>query len=318
MKLNKSLIALAVSTVIATPFAAQADTTLTGNFGFKGVMTMAESGEEDDIVWKSSKSRITIKNTQALAGGTKVTAHLEVDFDDAANGGGSGDVDVRNSRLIANGGFGTVLMAGRTSSGQDANLNGPVDIFENGGKEFFVQGGNASNVLAYVTPAIAGGLKLVIAGVAGNGTNGEIPDALVYRAQYSSSAFSAAVGLVDPQGTDYQRIGFGAKTSLGPVGLGFSYESNVDFTAAGDKNVAGVSASVDLGNSLGLAVGYNAVLDDDSGDQTDAAAYQLLLSKGLTKNISTWVEYDGYNDEAKTALAGGSRDMLAAGMNYKF
>lgn len=309
MALSKTLLVVATAAVMTVSYTAVADVSLSGNMGFKVVSTDSDD-ENVDLVWKSSKARLKAKGVREIANGTKVIGEIEIDYDDGANAGGSG-IEVRTARMILVGEFGTLLMAGRTASGQHAKLVGPVDIFNNGGAAFFEQPSRAPNVLAYVTPTIAGGLNLIVAGIAAGTNNGEDLDATVFRAQYKNDMFSAAAGIVSYP-SDETRIALAGSTKVGAVTIGASFESTKDDPTFGEKDVAGFTAAFDAGNAVTVSAGFNTILKGKATGQEDASAYQLMIQKSLGDGVSVWAEYDGYNDEAA------KDNQIALGMNLSF
>jgi len=312
MKMNKTIAATAVAIATVLPATAMAapSVTLSGVVGGKVVMPMSDD-ETKDWKFSASKARMKLKAVDATSLG-KAIAEIEVDFDDLANSkNADGEaVDVRTARVLLINKAGTFVAIGRGASGQFSNLVGPVDRFKNGGANFFSQGSRSSNVLAYVTPEIAGGLKLVVAGVASGTSNSEDLDATVLRAQYKFKGIKAAAGVVSFP-NDSSRVGLGLSGQAGPVNLGLAYEAND--SRADDKSVLGVAGTMKVGESGSVSVGVNTVMEVADGSAlTDAMAYQVLYAHKLSKQTSMWAEYDGFNDEA--AMDGA----LAVGMDVKF
>ncbi|MDO6462419.1 porin [Granulosicoccaceae sp. 1_MG-2023] len=313
MKLNKTLVAATLAAAVVAP-AAQADVTLSGSFGGFVVAPIDSDVDGDDVLIGSSKARINVKGSEAITDSTAAFAELELDYDDSANAGGKGTIEVRTAKVGVAGNFGTLLIAGRTASGTWNDVVGPMDIFEYGGASFFEQGSRSSNVLAYVTPSFAGGLSFVGAVVASGTNNDEDADALVARARYNNDMVHVAVSMTDYP-SDEQRIGAAASANIGPATLGLAYETTTDDPTFGDKDVAGVTLASGLGNGFSVALGFNTVLE---GAQEDATAIQVLVSKSLSDNVSVWAEYDNYNDEAVELDENIDSDIFAVGMSLGF
>ena len=315
MKMTKTLVAAALAAAVVAP-AAQADVTLSGSVG--GVIAMPLSDDATpgaDLYIGSSKARINVKASEAVSDTAKVIGEIEVDYDDGSDAGADGSaIEVRTARILAVTGAGTFLIAGKTASGQQAALVGPVDIFEYGGAEFFKQVSRTPNVAAYVSPAFAGGVQVVGAVIGFGNNNDEDADALAARVVYGSDMFKAGVGIVNYPATEESRIGLGLEAGVGPATLGLAYESTTDDEGVdgADKDVLGLAVSSDFGNGFSGALGFNTVLSDDVDGQEDATAIQLLISKAMSDNVSVWGEFDTYNDEA------GADDVVAFGMSLSF
>lgn len=301
-----------------------ADAAITASLGGKAVMPLSDdlAGSDQDLDIVASKMRVNVKGIEKSEQGITMIGEVEADFAALANNGGSSEtesVDVRTGKITVLGSFGAFVVGGRTVSGWWNSLVGPMDLFENGGAAFFRQGSRTSAFLAYATPQVAPGLNFTAALVnprsAPFDNNDEDIDVIALKADYKTETFKAALGYVAYPGfapaEDWNRIGFSASTTLGPAALGLAYESTSDSTA--DADVAGVTASFDLGGKMIASVGFNTILD---GVGKDAQAYQLMLKKGVTDKATVWLEYDGFNDDGKAAA--GSEDQLAIGLNFDF
>lgn len=279
MKLKNLTIAIAMATLTATSFAAQAE----DGTSFYGSVRIGINNTDDGVAsttkFQNWNSRMGFKAETEVADGLKGFGHYEFGVDTDPDDNANGALSTRKAYVGLKGGFGRVRI------GQDYHtfyntVIAPMDI---------------------AWDASAGG-----AGALGTYT-GRTGEALTYDTTFSK----VNVGATIYQGEEKYNDGYelGASFDAGPVKLGVGYKDPDDNTAADTGKMYGVSAGGKVGpaeygfaytdydkvgNSIDLHLGYagayvaygQADLDAGNKPTTIAAGYTLPIGK----KTSAWFE----------------------------
>ncbi|KAA3629542.1 MAG: hypothetical protein DWQ09_04685 [Proteobacteria bacterium] len=314
--MNKKLLAIAVAGALAAPLSAQAlDVTTYGVVGWKLV-------DADNASWemKNTKARVGWRASEDTSAG-KFIAEIEIDLDSAANGGntgngeGDGNVNVRRSRVIlATKGAGTFVMAGRTPSGQYADMYSMVDIFEHGGYHYFAQTDHTGKLIAWKSP-VTGGFYVVPALIANDPASAtDDIDVTGLRFVWNGGPWHAGFGLVEANNSpasDSTRESLGVSWTSGPLMVGFTWEDGFGSGAVDGDTVMGLAAAYTAGNNtfkLGL---YNRDSDITPANDGDSAT-TLELAHAFSKNVTGFVTFDSVE------VGGVDADSTAIGINMSF
>lgn len=219
------------------------------------------------------------------------------------------DIDVRTARFVIPGSWGAFVF-GKTASGQWNDIYGGVDIFEENSGALFKQPTRASNVLAWKTPTVAGGLYGVVAALTLSEANEDDIDATAFRVVYKGENFKVAGGQVafsDNTANDYARTAFDGSYKMGAFHLGATIEEVESHPADGDSTVTGLALSYSTGGTT-FAVGHNNFDNDD--DARDNNVTILNVSKALSDRVGAWFEHATYDLEGS--------DNTSIGLRVKF
>lgn len=307
--MNKKLLAIAVAGALAAPLSAQAlDITTYGVVGWKLV-------DADNASWemKNTKARLGWRASEDTSAG-KFIAEIEIDLDDQAMTAGA-DVDVRRSRIIlATKGAGTFVMAGKTPSGQYADMYSMVDIFEHGGYHYFAQGDHTGKLIAWKSP-VTGGFYVVPALIANDpAASTDDIDVTGLRFVWNGGPWHAGFGLVEANNStasDSTRESLGVSWTSGPLMVGFTWEDGFGSGSVDGDTVMGLAAAFTAGNNtfkLGL---YNRDSDISAARDGDSAT-TLELAHAFSKNVTGFVTFDSVEQSGVDA------DSTAIGINMSF
>jgi predicted porin len=306
MKLKNLTIAIAMATLAATSFAAQAE----DGTSFYGSVRVGINNTDNGVVSSTQLqnwySRMGFKAETEVADGLKGFGHYEfgVDTDSADNANGA--LSTRKAYVGLKGGFGRVRI------GQDYHtfyntVIAPMDIA-------WDAGGMGSSFLGTYT-----------------GRTGE-------ALSYDTTVGKVGLGATMYQGDDAYNDGyeFGATFDAGPVKVGLGYK-DADFSGVAEdtSKMYGVSAGGKMGpaeygfaytnrdnygNSLDLHVGYagaylaygQADLDSDAKPTSIAVGYTLPIGK----KTSAWFEAQQTDDDLGTKTSEVTK--LKAALKYDF
>ena len=338
--MKKNILTAAVAALVATPFAASADTTLFGQFEGSVDFLSADSGANDSgIAASSNSSRIGIKGAHDLGGGLKGVYHMEWGVsgtgDETGKGKDSngdsftkGDLSQRNRFVGLAGGFGTVIIGrhdtplkivGRkadlfwsTQLGQNRSLTNPSD----GGPGWDLR---VNNVLAYISPKL-GPVTVIAAYVTDHTLAG--PSSPVVENNDNSAYSVLAMGNFGPifAAVGYEAHDLASSTetesaarltlsgNLGAVKLVGFYQAAKDqgFTAGNDRNVFGVGASFKAGSNTFKGQFYKA--DANKTKTKDGATLMAVgIDHAMSKSTSVYAQYAMLdNDTNGTFALGGA------------
>ena len=313
--MKKSLLALAIAGLAATPMAAQAGAHGTGvTFGGSAGFEIHQL-KDQDINLELTKMRLNATAAQAAGDGT-IIGRFEIDLDNNAHahaGGATGDTEIKDARVTwKTAGAGTFVGVGYGPSSQHSSLVGMMDQFSTGGNNFWDQVSAAGNVLAWVPPLPITVVIGIVGDRQGLSTSDDV-DATILRATWKGGPLTVSAGNV-AYANDESRTGLNVKYDMGATSIALAYEDTQD-----DSGVANSEAQV-----TGLAVKFT------SGPNTFKGAYTMADSKGgnnvtdgstaidfewnyaLSKKVNTFVTINQLNDEA------GDGDAQAVGVNMSF
>lgn len=312
--MNKKLLAIAVAGALAAPLSAQAlDVTTYGVVGWKLV-------DADNASWDmfNTKARVGWRASEDTSAG-KFIAEIEIDLDNGSyannQSGDSDEIDVRRSRIIlATKGAGTFVMAGRTPSGQYADMYSMVDIFEHGGYHYYAQGDHTGRLIAWKSP-VTGGFYVVPALIANDPASAtDDIDVTGLRFVWNGGPWHAGFGLVEANNStasDSTRESLGVSWTSGPLMVGFTWEDGFGAGAVDGDTVMGLAAAYTAGNNtfkLGL---YNRDSDLVAANDGDSAT-TLELAHAFSKNVTGFVTFDSVE------VGGVDADSTAIGINMSF
>lgn len=323
-----------MSIVLASAMAAsvQAEETHQGpNFTARLNLGVLAAGNRDYDMW-AARADVGFNGLMSLDDGIKLKYEFVADFAGELNGTDannetwtSGDSDkgadvyVHTARIFMITDYGMLLVAPRTISGQWGQLYANVDKFEynrfhaqTGAIKIFGQVEQADDVVAYISPELAPGLRFVGAILTINDYNEQSADAVAWRFVYKQGAFNAGLGNVWVSGKQlnptnvpdsYNRRALTAGYDFGQFNLGATYEINDfgDNTAANYDSYA-VVAETRLTDKITATVGYaNKDAENDAADNSGMIA-KLKLQAG--KNSYYYLEGGQYEEAVDNVLAG--------------
>jgi len=277
--MKKSILALAVATALATPFAAQADTILYGSARVSVDYSDDESLLDSDGSWDvvNNSSRLGVLGSEDLGGGLSAVYQYEFGVDLTEGGNFEGN---RPKFVGLKGGFGTLTLG--TQETPYYHVAGITDVFNTDrslGATSFLGGsfngfslnttndrdlGDGSlfrldNSIYYSTPDFSG-----FSGEAMLVMNGSVNDAQGYSdgvdlwniaAKYSNGPFFAGISYISLDADNNFLIGDGISVDLdldqwivglgysgGPFSVGFIYEQGTlnEFGLLGTARINGV------------------------------------------------------------------------------
>jgi len=258
--MNKKVLAIAISSALAVPMAAQAVKVSVGGHVMRAIM-FADDGVASDVMNVdngASQSRLTLKGKEKLGvGGIDVGFALETAWASNMNskvtikgrngntGGADTAFNIRQSYIWFGGKFGKVTM-GHTSGSYDGVVN---KNYSGVGLTGTANGGTTfGNAIEYRTSA--GGFSGITLGQSASSLDGNRHDVL----RYDTPKF-------------------------GPIGVSVSVADNQRWNAA-------VSANTSFsGAKINAAIGYEENTNDGNNDQWGGSA-SILFSQGTNLSVS--------------------------------
>ncbi|GAB4346340.1 MAG: hypothetical protein Kow006_04670 [Gammaproteobacteria bacterium] len=323
--MNKKLLAIAVAGALSAPLAANAaDVNMYGSLGWKLV-------DADNASWdmRNTKARLGWSATETTDYG-KFIGQLEFDFDNGSNSssqsGDSDELDVRRARVIwATQGAGTFVFAGRTPSGQYADMYSHTDIFSHGGYHYFAQGDHTGKLVAWKTP-VTNGLYAVLALIANNTTaSTDDIDVTGFRVVWNSGPWHAGGGVVianNSTASDDTRESIGVSWKNNGLMVGATWEDGIGSGSTDGDQVLGVAASFTAGNNTFKAGFYDLSCDgaggacvdstNHSGNMDGDSGIALEVAHAFSKNVTGFVTFDSVEN------SGTDSDSTAIGLNMSF
>ena len=317
MKLVKTTLALALTTILAQPvLAANVDV-----YGRADVsLQSSDEGDGSFTEVKSNASRIGFKGTHELNESLEVVyqAEFEVDID------GDGDVfKARNQYIGLRGAFGEVLLGNNDSMLKQSQ--GKADVFSdyNGDIKYLWVGENRlSNTITYKSPKF-NGFQLGATYVAEDDVDGQdaISVAAFYgdkslkkSAVYASVAYdSEVIGQSKDKAVSkaaYDTIRATVQGKLAGVTLGLIVQNQENVDTGAEMNGVLVSAKYAIGEAT--LKGQYQLADHKDGDKNSgiSAGVDYKLAKS-TKLYAFYTTFDISTDNR-------DEDYLAAGIQYNF
>lgn len=312
--MKKKVLAVAVTTLLAAPFAAQSATTLFGH-GHASIDAL-DNGTDSGTFISNNSSRIGIKGSHKLSDSLKGVYHMEWGV---SQDGNSASLNQRNRFVGLKGGFGTVVL-GRNdtpvkSIGRKADLFWSTQLGQNRSiTNINRHDARTNNVIAYISPNFGPAtvyLTYMVEDSIGAGFDG-VSAALTLGG--GKAPYFLGIGhdaTVDILGSDATRVTGYYK--LGAIKLTGFYEATTDIgTTAGaagsgvDQDLFGVGAAFKAGKNTFKVAGYVA---DERGSVADSGS--TLLSVGidhsLSKSTAIYANYAAMdNDQGASLRLGGS------------
>lgn len=314
--MNKNILAIAIAAAVAAPSAFAAATVygvahMSGN-SFSDVDS--GSGKAALTSLSSNSSRIGIKGSEDIGGGTSVVYQMEfgVAMDGNADNGTDAHTGInstRNTFIGLGGGFGTVL-AGRHDSfikaagrkydlfgdqvGNNRNILGGANATAS-----YVVDGRHNNVLAYVAPSF-GGVTIAAAYVPSSAVSqAETYDnaaqknaALTAMIDYTAGNFSVTAGYID-----VDKLGGNAITAY-RLGAGYTFGAakvvglyqNAKIATTSAQDAYGLGGSYKVGAAGTIKAQYYSVQETNSA-KNDATLTTVGYDHALSKNTTAYVVY---------------------------
>lgn len=289
--MKKKIIALAVSSVLISPFAMADAPTIYGKLDVN-VGTVTDKGSRA----ADTASRIGVKANEDLGNGLKAVYKIEFDVDVA----GTGTLAGRNQYLGLAGGFGTVLI-GRHDS--PLKVVQPTDTFNDGAADNSTIGmglGNksgeirATNALVYVSPSF-NGVTLLAAGTSpatGNDDRSILGGkhlAAMYGSTKKGLFLSAAMDSFSEAGyglaDDYSQTSFAAQYKTGGL------TANAMLRQFDDGSATDVGTYFNLAYKMGKITVKGKLMQAD----VDGADKATQLAVGLAYSLGKYTTAYAYN-----------------------
>jgi predicted porin len=304
-------------------------------YGHQGV-EVSGSPEQTQNTFFDNGSTIGLKHEHEIAPGIKgfLKAEMEFKADDSATSGGLNKLD--EAFIGVKGGFGSVLVGSEDTVYEWTDM---IDFTETASVRTNILFDNKfageiakdeeGDQLQYVSPSIAGGLKVGIsvpltnetlyAGqLAGMFSNDMLDVALAYS---MGKTLDATADGID-NGTEYgDSIGLGAKVKLNNFAIIGQYETrSADANAAGvennatERDLAALAGIVSLGKSQ-FALGYK--MEENGADVAEEKELIFLQAlHNMSDNMYAYVEYGVGTIEEGAAST--DTEALAIGAAYVF
>jgi predicted porin len=289
-----------------------------------------------------STSRLGIRGSSPDLGGVKFNFNLEGALRE--NSGVLGSTTTTNQLFAREAWVGVSGSAGEARLGTtDVSMAGEMDFltWQFGNFSFFPVngtaieiGGDANNVIAYLSPTI-GGLQLQ-AGYAGNSTsatsdaNNQIKsgsvtyraDAIKLGAGYATKKATTSVGETDAKS-------IGGSYDFGKFSVGAAYVYGDNSTTSTVKSTANVySVRVPLDNGLAAHAVYAMTKDGAQTTANEGTGYTLGVTKTFAPGASVYAAYSSVDNDANSTMymngmgaapsAGRDPSLVTIGINYAF
>lgn len=289
MKFTKTLVAVAIAGIAATPMIASADTTLSGTVA---IMLAGNDGDDGDVRVAVDDVMVGVVSTHEMNNGLDAYGSLRIDLNSLSGadaGGGKAD----NVYVGIKGGFGDLRLgevANAAEYGQVANDLHDIDGNSNGGISYTGTFGPAT-IGADWSPAnnddrIAVGAKFSLGGFA-IGVGGATQDdttKVSAGASFSLAGASVAVHywVRQPDGSDVEpsavavKVGYG----IGGVAAAVTYSQGTDIPADHETKIR-LDLSYGLGGGMTVSSRINANSDHTDAATDDVVDYRLMFSKSF-------------------------------------
>lgn len=335
MNNKKTLLSTALLVAsLSTTVQAEGDVHKGPNFSGKLNMGVLQAGSRDYDVW-AFKADLGVDGLYITDSGLKFKYQLVADFagelngpdengetwtsgenSDLDNGNASeSDIDVHTARVFIISDYGLFLIAPRTLSGQWGQLYGAVDKFEynrmhgkTGPNAIFSQIEQANDVVAYVSPEFAGGVRFIAAALTIADYNKENLDAKVWRFVYNNKkGLKAGLGNVNvsdkllPTDKDYNRSAATLSYDFGGFSLGGTYEIN-DEHPSGNSTSYAVVAEAKVSDAVTATLGY--ANKDHDNDDMDNSGIMAKLTYNTGDKSYLYLEGGQYDETVNNVLAG--------------
>lgn len=307
MKLFKSTIALAVSSVLVTPVFANDAVNFYGKANISA--QVSDDGDDSFTEIKSNASRVGVRGGLAINEGLKLVYKVEVQVD--MDGDSEDNIKARNQYVGLAGEFGEVLL-GKNDTVTKVS-QGKVDLFNDyeGDLKVLWKGDNRMNdTLTYKSPKFSNvQLGLTYSAEGDSDSDDGISASVVYGdSKLKKTDFFASVAMDNEvNGYDVVRTTFATQLSGIKLGAMYQHQENVD----SDEEMDGflVSAAYKL-NDFTLKGQFQTADYDDKGD---LSGYSAGVDYMLAKNAKLYAFYTSFDMDTAN-----DRDYVAAGIEYKF
>lgn len=345
--MNKKLLMAAVaSALVAGPMlSAQAAPTVYGHMHMSMDRFDNDNGNEDGRM-SSNSSRFGFKGDEDLGGGLKAIYQVESGVFAADEGTSGFDGTLRNSFVGFSGSWGVVKFGRHDTPYKDLgrridnfneqigdarNIIGNAGAFDN----------RVSNMIRYESPAVAGGLNVVVQNTSNNGAEGTsttYKDSSLGVNWTSGPLFLGAawneVGTATTNDTTGTRLA--GSYTFNDIVLGLFWESLSDIsgTSGHDRDTMGLFASMKMGNNKLKLHYFDADKYDDAAN-TEGKLWAVGVDHAFSKTAMVYVNYTsvdngtsssafntsgsiGGHGETLATAAGKSPTAYSAGVIVKF
>jgi predicted porin len=342
--MNKSVIAIAVTGILAAPFAAQAETTVFGKVHMSAGMieetdsTQTPTTVTDNAQLRSHASRLGVKGEHDLGEGMKAKYHIEFEVNpDSDNKGstagndGTAGLKRRNQWAGIGAGWGEVRVGRHDTPLKMAQ--GKFDQFNDtdadiSGHYKISQGDlRLDNVIAYIgkfdklTVAAAfqageGDGKKTADG--GTGTGDSLADTTSIAVSYKAGPLFVSAAMDNYDNTEGQETDSLSRVvatyKIGAIQLGALVESGGNGGKSADKDVSGVSFGMGLGQ--GKIKAQYVTGKNNATTATEETQSSVGYDMKLSKQVTGYVMYT--TAEEKTGTAKKEYTFTGAGLIVKF
>lgn len=303
MKLTKSIMAVALSSVVAAP-AIAGDVQVYGKANVS--IQASDEGDGSFSELKSNASRLGVKGDYKLSDSLRAIYKYELQVD-LADESGEKNLKSRNQYVGLKGGFGEVVVGRNDTLLKQSQ--GKIDLFSDYEADIKGLGWKGENrvgdSITYKSNKFNGfqvGITYTLEDEVGGEDGSSI--ALMYGdAKLKKSKFYAAIAMdTDVKGYDTTRLSVQGKVA--GVKLGAIWQTQENTVTGEDKDGFLLSGAYGMGKAT-IKAQYQSLEDDDAG--TLGVDYKF----GKKTKIFGW--YSSFNFDEKD-----DKDYLAVGMEHKF
>ncbi len=291
MNFKKTLTALAVAGVIATPMAAQADLYASARIG----LVNTDNGGVSDLDVSSVASRMGVKSEADLGNG--MTGFGKYEF--SVNESGGGALGIRHSMVGLKGDFGKVTL-GQTYHTFYNFVVGPNDNpWRGSGFSMISYTGRTGDAISYAGGS--GGVSFGATGYFVREGNEDAPDGTEFGASFGIGGMTLGVAMQDSEAQDDATIGLALTgISLGGASLGVGFQSQDD------------------DSSFLLDVGIGNAYVHFEQNSPDVGAEDSIITVGYTKSLGrkTTAYFEFYSWDADTGNSDDDETSIAAVLKY--
>lgn len=320
----KKLVLAAAIAATTLPAVSMAETTLYGNFRWTlGQIDVSGASATGDLAAVNNASRLGVKGSVGEKDGITGFWHLQMGINNDGTAGtqtGGFNAPVVGDRFYfagVKGGFGTALFGRASSPYKMAGLK--LDPFydtsagtANGGSNYGFSSftnGFLNNVVAYITPKIAGGLTFNAVAVIDDSTADN--HAFNLGGAWSSNGITVGAQYLDADdalGTKATRLHAGYKAK--GYGIGLNYEDIDDGSADGGQFL-NLSGTVGVGTAGTIAASYGTVDGtmtlspnnwNSAGSGFSLGYFHNLAKKTKVGALYSTVDLDGGNTGDRDAV----------------
>ncbi len=306
LTMKKLVLTTAMSSIPLLGYAAEFSKPETYGFISAGVLNT----DNQDFEVEAFEIELGLKGT-ARVQDLNLLYKVEVDLAQAANRADSGDpgkdgeseIHVKEAILRLPTRYGTFVLAARGTSGQWAQLYGPINHYEYNEPHaalnsdgIFFQPDRSSGVFAWASPAVAN-TRMVLAAITLTEDNGEDADAASIRLVYNDKTLQMGAGTTLIKSAQLPAftqkdlllttLSAGYRLESLQLGAVWEHSDNQPYPGSPDGSANsdsfGISTNITLGEDYSTALGYKE--KDHEYDVLDEKVYLLKLERQLDDQV---------------------------------